>query len=41
MEIKTYFGEYDDEIISLILDIQNKKSGLYTRTISKICVRLF
>lgn len=28
MEIKTYFGEYDDEIISLILDIQNKESKI-------------
>lgn len=28
VEIKTYFGEYDDEIISLILDIQNKESKI-------------
>ena len=28
MEIKTYFGEYDNEIISLILSIQNDENKL-------------
>ena len=28
MQIKTYSGKYDDEIISLILDIQNNESKI-------------
>lgn len=28
MEIETYSGKYDDEIISLILNIQNKEAGI-------------
>ena len=28
MQIETYSGKYDDEIISLILDIQNNKSKI-------------
>lgn len=28
MQIETYSGKYDDEIISLILDIQNHESKI-------------
>ena len=28
MQIETYSGKYDDEIISLILDIQNNESKI-------------
>lgn len=28
MQIETYSGKYDDEIISLILDIQNNEAGI-------------
>ena len=28
MKIETYSGKYDDEIISLILNIQNKEAGI-------------
>ena len=28
MKIETYCGKYDDEIISLILDIQNNEAGI-------------